>query len=69
MPERGALVAVLIMERPLCVNCISEKSGMTTAETEALLTRIEGAVSLTRNRDRCRACGEPSEVYWMSRRD
>ena len=62
-------MAILIMARPLCVNCISEKSGLTIAETEVLLTRIEGAVSLTRNRDRCRACGVPSEVYWMSRRD
>jgi hypothetical protein len=69
MPERGALVAVLIMERPLCVTCISEKSGITIAETEALLTRIEGTVSLTLATDRCRACGEPTEVYWLSRRD
>jgi ribosomal protein S14 len=42
---------------------------MTIAETEVLLARIEGAVSLTRDRDRCRACGEPTEVHWLSHRD
>ena len=28
MPERGALVAVLIIERPLCMECIEDKSGI-----------------------------------------
>jgi hypothetical protein len=60
MPERNALIAWLITERPLGVNCNSEKSGMAIAETEALLTRIESAGSFTRATDRCRAWANPS---------
>ena len=69
MPERGALVAVLIIERPLCVECISGKSGLATGEIESLLATIERSVSLTHATDRCRACGEPTEVYSLSRRE
>jgi len=60
MPERNALIAWLITERPLGVNCNSEKSGMAIAETEALLTRIESAGSFSRATDRCRAWANPS---------
>jgi hypothetical protein len=34
MPEKGALLAVLIVERPLCVDCIAEKSAIRAAEIE-----------------------------------
>jgi hypothetical protein len=54
MPEKGALLAVLIMERPLCVDCISEKSDLITDEVEPLLARIESKVALRRGKDRCR---------------
>ena len=69
MPEKAALIAVLITERPLCVTCISQKSGLTTWEIDSYLTKIKGAVDVLRTVDRCRACGTSTTVYSLIRRD
>jgi hypothetical protein len=69
MPEKGALLAVLIVERPLCVDCISEKSGLPTDQIEPFLTRIESKVPLSRGEDRCRACGRFMNVSWIVRQN
>jgi hypothetical protein len=63
MPEKGALLAVLIIERPLCVDCIAEKSVIATDEIEPLLARIATRIAITSAVDRCRACGETKKVY------
>jgi len=55
------------MERPLCVDCISEKSGLAIADLKTLLTRIEGTVSVTCGTDRCRGCGHSTTVYSIAR--
>jgi len=69
MPEKGALLAVLIMERPLCVDCISEKSGLITDEVEPFLARIESKVALSRGKDRCRGCGRVTNICWIVRQN
>jgi hypothetical protein len=63
MPEKGALLAVLIMERPMCVDCVSEKSGIAADEVEPMLARIATRIAVTSAVDRCRACGETKKVY------
>jgi hypothetical protein len=63
MPEKGALVAVLIIERPLCVECIAEKSGIRHGDVEPLLARIATTIALTSTVERCRACGETKKVH------
>jgi hypothetical protein len=64
MPEKGALLAVLIIERPLCVDCIAEKSSIAAEqEVEPLLARIATRIAITSAVDRCRACGETKKVY------
>jgi hypothetical protein len=63
MPEKGALLAVLIIERPLCVDCIAEKSSIAAEQVEALLARIATRIAITSAVDRCRACGETKKVY------
>jgi hypothetical protein len=63
MHETGALLAVLIVERPLCVDCIAEKSAFRTDEIEPLLSRIATRIAITSAVDRCRACGETKKVY------
>ena len=40
MPERAALIAALIVERPLCLECIEAKTGMDRSETDAYLVKI-----------------------------
>jgi hypothetical protein len=69
MPNPAALIAVLIMERPLCVACISSKSKLTTGEVESYLNRIEGRVAVLRGVDRCRACFASTTVCSLIRRD
>jgi hypothetical protein len=69
MPEEGPLLAVLIVERPLCVDCISEKSGLPTDQIEPFLTRIESKVPLSRGENRCRACGRFMNVSWIVRQN
>jgi hypothetical protein len=69
MPERLPLVAGLILERPLCVTCISEKSGLTAAEIEPFLGRIANAIYVKSGTDRCRACGRSTLVYSLFRKD
>jgi hypothetical protein len=63
MPEKGALLAVLIIERPLCVDCIAEKSSIAAEQVEPLLARIATRIAITSAVDRCRACGETKKVY------
>jgi len=67
MPARGALLAVVIMDRPLCIDCISDKTNLNVDEIQSLLTNIERAVSLHRTVDRCRACGKSTTVYSLIR--
>jgi hypothetical protein len=50
MREKGALVAVLIIERPLCLNCIAQKSAIAADEVEPLLARIATKVAITKGR-------------------
>src|SRR5436189_5418355 len=63
LPERKALVAVLIARRPLYVDCISSKSGLAPHEIEPFLTRNERAIVVRSGTDRCRAGGRSTLVY------
>ena len=63
MPDKSALVAILLGERPLCIDCISQKSGVSRGAVEPLLTRIGMTIGLSRLVDRCRACGRTERVY------
>jgi hypothetical protein len=69
MPEWAPLIAILIIERPLCVSCISSKSGLTHGEVESYLTRIEATVDVKQALDRCRTCGNLGPVFSLIRRD
>jgi hypothetical protein len=68
MPD-PALIAVLIMERPLCVACISSKSGLTHGEVESYLARIERVVEGKQALDRCRTCGSLGPVFSLLPKD
>ena len=66
MPEKAALIAALIVERPLCEDCIEAKTGLDRRETDAYLGRIRRVVQLRRsNGGRCQSCGEIRRVYWL----
>jgi hypothetical protein len=66
MPEKAALIAALILERPLCIECIEAKTGLDRRETKSYLVRIGRVVQLRRSKgDRCQSCGEIGRVYWL----
>jgi hypothetical protein len=69
MPATAALIATLITERPLCLDCICEKAGYPRDEVLAYLQRVQGIVQLHRAVDRCRGCGQSTEVVSMFRAD
>ena len=68
MPEQAALIAALIIERPLCVWCIVSKSGMASvADVESKLAQVRRVLKVNRHYGRCRACGDNTVVMSMRR--
>jgi hypothetical protein len=56
------IITPLILDRPTCLDCIARKAGVTLGEAVAALERIEDALKVYRQADRCRACGETTKV-------
>lgn len=69
MPENAALLTALILERPLCAECIASKSGLTASRIDQGFSSIRRALLLVEALDRCRACGELREVFSLARRE
>jgi len=67
VPQVAALVTGLILDRPLCLDCLATKSNTTPMAIERLLTTIGTAVRVRRASDRCRACGETKETVSIGR--
>jgi hypothetical protein len=67
LPDKPALIAVLLVERPMCLDCISQKVGASTIETDRYLTAIGTALELRRTDDRCQTCGQKRAVYSLIR--
>jgi hypothetical protein len=69
LPESAALITGLILERPLCLDCLAAKSGLGATAVEAMLARVGTVMRLHRWTDRCRACGETRETVSVARPD
>ena len=54
--EVAALISALILERPLCLPCITTKVGVSEPRAELALGLIQSVLVLRRERGRCRAC-------------
>jgi hypothetical protein len=69
MPANSALIAVLILDRPLCVDCIATKSAITRSEVERYLNAMAHSPRKPRRfeNDRCRSCGEGRLVFSLHR--
>ena len=67
MPERAALIAGLIIDRPLCFDCIAARSSLTVPEVEHYLLRVQTSLNIHEDQDRCRACGAPAKVVSLDR--
>ena len=62
MSDRTSLVAGLILERPLCVDCVATKTSLTAGAVEVALAGMGCVVELQRRQGRCRACGVTTDV-------
>ena len=67
MSEAAALVAALTLERPLCIDCLVLKSGLTATTVQETLTRVRRLVHVHFSEDRCRACGNVGPVVSVDR--
>ena len=67
LPETAALITGLILERPLCLDCLSTKATLGPAVVERSLATIGTVMVVNRQHARCRACGETKEVVWLKR--
>jgi hypothetical protein len=67
LPEHAAVIAVLILERPMCSECIASKSGLSIADVEPYLQRIRLGQEVLVGEGRCRTCGEPRTVFSLNR--
>ena len=67
MPDLAALVAALIVDRPMCVDCIAEKSGRGVSAIAATLTTVQTYLVLHSAVDRCRECGTVTAVFSIDR--
>ena len=64
-----ALITGLIVERPLCLECLSSKTALPPNVTEDTLAVIGTAMSVRRTATPCGACGEPKETVSLRRPD
>jgi len=68
MPESTAAIAVLILERPTCLECIAEKADMTVTLAKGYLARLVQAVTVEYLPDeRCRTCGSTGTTLSIGR--
>ena len=70
MPAISALITVLIIERPMCVECIAERAQVGLPAVRDRLDAMDKLVTVLRGEnDRCRACGRIGKTFSLARKD
>jgi hypothetical protein len=68
MPEHVAVLAVLLLERPTCLDCVASLSGLSVTEADRYLTVVASSLELRRlENEHCRICGHLGPVFSVSR--
>jgi hypothetical protein len=68
VPANSAVIAILIMDRPLCLECLSTKTDLPLTEVDRYLGVIETSLQLDRHpHARCHACGIETAVFALHR--
>jgi hypothetical protein len=64
MPQHAALLAVLLHQRPTCLECAAAKSRLTVSQVNAYLSVISAALEVVRlDSERCGVCGQTRTVF------
>jgi hypothetical protein len=56
VPANTALITALILERPLCMECLKAKANLSEMEIGVALATIQAALRVHMEKGRCRAC-------------
>jgi hypothetical protein len=64
--ERVALITALILDRPMCLECLSAKAAIPTEELIAILELIEAALAVHRGVGPCRGCRRERSTVHVS---
>jgi len=68
MPEHSAVIALLLLERPTCLDCTAMKAGLTVSEVDRHLTIIGTTLNLRRHAsERCWVCGNIGPAFSLAR--
>jgi hypothetical protein len=68
MPANTALITALILEHPLCMECLKTKANLSEMELGvALATTMQMVLSVHMEQRRCRACGNNGVVIHSER--
>jgi len=68
MSEHAALITVLILDRPTCLDCIAAKTEMGMPSVRAHLEHIGKIVTVKQEpRERCQTCGNVGHTISISR--
>ena len=68
MPEHSSLITALILERPMCLECLARRANMTMEAAQTVLAVIGRALRLHRNdMAACRTCEKRGTVYHVER--
>jgi len=61
--DRVAVIAAVLIDRPVCIPCIANKVGITSGELPAYLHRVGKAFAVYDEIGRCRTCGTVTTVF------
>jgi hypothetical protein len=68
MSKLSSLVTALILERPLCMPCLTEKTNATAGTIDQALMNIDNVLErVHRETGRCRSCGNVGAVLYLDR--
>jgi hypothetical protein len=68
MPDRAS-IAALILDRPVCLECIATKATLTLLAADEELTALGKLIRVdSRPRSRCRNCGGITLTYCIGER-
>ena len=65
--DKPVLVVSVLLHRPVCLDCISGKTGLSVAEVEHSLAIIGTALQVLRTDEGCDNCGANGPVYSLRR--
>lgn len=66
VPQITALIMALIIERPMCVDCIAGRAQTSVETIKGYIDRLRATVRIQDGSGRCRTCGrEGVPVFWL----